>query len=310
MVSLKKTAEENGKGSVKDPADNVSMHRIPKVIACIPVYMDEDHIAKLIVGLRKYVDGIIVCDDASTDSTFDIIESLGVIAIKHDSNLGYNATMITLYKNALKSDANFILTFDGDNRYDLNDVPKLIDRVIKGDVDIVIGSRYLSGASQADRKMAGSLTFDGVTLTDPHSSFKIFTRKVLDGVELSGDPVDSTTFFKKAISNGFKVGEVPVQAKSGSVSKPPAVEISSGFFGGLKNLILLHPLLLFGVPSLLVILAGFGVFGLTLLWYLNSQYISTNLLLIGIGAVSFGLVLGLAAILLWILPVKDKVKSA
>lgn len=304
---VKKAAVENRKGLEKDPASGDSVPRIPKVIACVPVYMDEDHIAKIVVGVRKYVDGVIVCDDASTDSTFDIVESLGVIAIKHDTSLGYNSTMITLYKNAIKSDADFILTFDGDNRYDMNDIPLLIDRVIKGDVDIVVGSRYLGDASRAVGKKTGSLTYGGVTLTDPQSSFRVFTRKVLDNIELTGEPIDSSAFITKAISKGLKVVEVPVQAKDGGASKPPVAEVSREI-GGLKDFVLLHPLLLFGVPSLLAVLVGLGVWGMALLWYFNSQYLSTNLILIGIGAVSFSLVLGLAAILLWILPVRGKVK--
>ena len=60
-----------------------------KIVIGIPAYNEEKNIAKIIVGLKKVADQILVCDDGSTDSTSEIAESLGATIIKHSKNLGY-----------------------------------------------------------------------------------------------------------------------------------------------------------------------------------------------------------------------------
>jgi len=58
----------------------------PRVIACIPAYNEERNIASVIVQLKNYVNEIIVCDDGSTDLTYEIATNLGATVIKHEQN--------------------------------------------------------------------------------------------------------------------------------------------------------------------------------------------------------------------------------
>ena len=73
------------------------------VVVCIPAFNEEKNIAKVILGVEKYADKIIVCDDGSSDMTYKIAKKLGVEVIKHNSNLGKGAAIRSLVKQSLTS---------------------------------------------------------------------------------------------------------------------------------------------------------------------------------------------------------------
>ena len=55
----------------------------------IPAFNEEKNIAKIITKLNKFYDSIIVCDDGSSDLTYDISKNLGAIVVKHEKNMGF-----------------------------------------------------------------------------------------------------------------------------------------------------------------------------------------------------------------------------
>ena len=101
----------------------------PFVVACIPAFNEEDSIAKVILQARKYVDRVIVCDDGSEDFTDEIAESLGAFVIKHERNMGYGASLLSLFKEAQKMSADHVITLDGDGQHDAREIPILLDRM-------------------------------------------------------------------------------------------------------------------------------------------------------------------------------------
>ena len=62
-----------------------------KIIAGLPAYNEENKIAAIITKLKDIVDGIIICNDGSSDLTSQIAKELGVVVIDHIKNLGYGA---------------------------------------------------------------------------------------------------------------------------------------------------------------------------------------------------------------------------
>jgi len=112
-----------------------------KVIAVIPALNEEKTVSKVITGVKKYVDEIILVDDASTDKTAIIAQREGAIVLSHKKNQGYDKSIDDGFALAAKRGATIILTFDGDGQHDPEDIPKIIEPILNGEADVVVGKR-------------------------------------------------------------------------------------------------------------------------------------------------------------------------
>jgi len=90
-----------------------------------------------------YVDKVVVCDDGSTDDTAVLAKKAGAVVISHEKNLGYGATISTLFDYCRKNNAEIMVTLDGDGQHNPDQIPDLINVILKHKVDVVIGSRSL-----------------------------------------------------------------------------------------------------------------------------------------------------------------------
>ncbi len=110
-----------------------------KIVAVIPAYNEKEHIAKVVKETKKYVDKVIVVDDASTDKTGELAKKAGAIVLRHEINLQKGATLRTGCEVAIMFNADSIITLDGDGQHDPHEIPKLIRKLDK--YNLVIGSR-------------------------------------------------------------------------------------------------------------------------------------------------------------------------
>lgn len=113
----------------------------PKVFAVIPALNEENTIAQVLRGVKNYVDEIILVDDGSTDKTAEIAREMDVIVILNERNLGYEPSINRGFSLAAEKNATVILTFDGDGQHDPVDIPKIVDPILKGEADVVVGMR-------------------------------------------------------------------------------------------------------------------------------------------------------------------------
>lgn len=119
----------------------------PFVVACIPAFNEEKYIAKVLLETWHSVNEVIVCDDGSDDSTADIARVFGATILKHERNVGYAASLLSLFKEANRIGADYVVTLDSDGKHDPREIPALLERIKVGDVDIVVGSRFLGGGA-------------------------------------------------------------------------------------------------------------------------------------------------------------------
>jgi len=112
-----------------------------KVIAVIPALNEEQTISKVIKGVKKYVDEIILVDDASTDKTAIIAQQEGAIVLSHKINQGYDKSIDDGFVLAAKRGATIILTFDGDGQHNPEDIPNVIEPISTGKADVAVGKR-------------------------------------------------------------------------------------------------------------------------------------------------------------------------
>ena len=120
------------------------------IVVIIPVFNEEKNISYVIDSVLTYCDKIIVVNDASTDSTQNILEQYineKLVIIKNPKNLGIGgATKIGITK-ALELNAEYIIKFDGDGQHSSQDIPKFINYLKRENFDYVKGNRFKSSIS-------------------------------------------------------------------------------------------------------------------------------------------------------------------
>lgn len=117
----------------------------PRVAVVIPAYNEAKHLAKVILSLPDWVDHIIVIDDASTDDTSMVLESLSdprAIVLRHEVNRGVGGAMIAGYRAALETDADIVVKMDADGQMDPSDLERLVRPLAVGVGDYAKGNRF------------------------------------------------------------------------------------------------------------------------------------------------------------------------
>lgn len=281
------------------------------IAVLIPALDEEATIGRVVIKSKGLADKVIVCDDGSRDMTAQIAEGLGAEVIRHSRNLGYGASLSSLFQRALSTDADTFVTLDGDAQHDPEEILKLVDPVLKEEADMAVGSRFLGGKSEVPRyRKAGIGVITNVTnlvsnteLTDAQSGFRAYNRKALEVVSPSDMGMGaSTEILLKAGKAGLRIVEVPVTVSyNAKSSRNPVYHGVQVLFSSVKHLSILHPLIVYGVPGLALMAYGLylGIHAMSA--YASTHHVYVGSTLISIGAILGGLILGITALILWIM---------
>ena len=194
-----------------------------RVAAVIPAYRVEKDIQTVISGLPTYIRHIIVVDDASPDSTSDLVTASAkkdkrIILICHRQNQGVGGAMVSGFKKALELDAQIVVKIDGDGQMDVSRLPSLLEPLILGHADYVKGNRFRD--FQALQKMpwirrVGNMALGFLSkaatgywnIFDPTNGFLAIRAEVL--AQLPLDRIDKTYFFETSmLANLYLIGAV------------------------------------------------------------------------------------------------------
>jgi len=200
----------------------------PKIVIVLPAYNAARTLEQTYLDIPKEkIAKIILVDDVSQDQTVEIARSLGLSVVIHIQNRGYGGNQKTCYIEALKEGADVVVMLHPDHQYDSRLVPELVAPILKGEADMVMGSRILNGRALqggmplwkfvANRILtkAENILY-GTDLTDCHSGFRAYSRKLLTTVPFllnSDDFVFDSQMIAQAVHLGFKIKEVAVQAR-------------------------------------------------------------------------------------------------
>src|SRR3954469_11318761 len=120
-----------------------------KLIIQIPCLNEEEQLPGTLADLPRVVAGFdavewLIIDDGSTDRTIDVARAHGVDhVVRLTNNKGLAAAFQAGIDASLKLGADVIVNTDADNQYDARDIPKLIDPILRGDADLVVGDRVI-----------------------------------------------------------------------------------------------------------------------------------------------------------------------
>src|SRR5215218_8369861 len=116
----------------------------PKVVVVMPAYNAARTLRMTYAELpQDVVDLVIVVDDGSSDETIHIARQLGLELFVHNRNYGYGANQKTCYREALRAGADVIVMVHPDYQYDPTLVPDIVAPILRGEADVVLGSRLL-----------------------------------------------------------------------------------------------------------------------------------------------------------------------
>src|SRR5690349_23232691 len=141
-----------------------------KVVVVMPAYNAEKTLHMTYAELpHNIVDLVIVVDDGSKDDTARIAKDLGLEVFMHNRNYGYGANQKTCYREALRAGADIIVMVHPDYQYDPRLLPQIIQPIVDGEADVVLGSRLL-GASPMEQGMPWWKYFSNRFLTKVENS--------------------------------------------------------------------------------------------------------------------------------------------
>lgn len=121
-----------------------------KLIIQIPCFNEESSLPLTLAALPRALPGFakvewLVVDDGSNDRTVEVARAHGVDHIvRHSTNRGLARTFMTGLESALKAGADVIVNTDADNQYDARDIPALVEPILLGSAQIVVGARPIS----------------------------------------------------------------------------------------------------------------------------------------------------------------------
>jgi len=188
----------------------------------IPAYNEAGRIATSIAGIRKFGNAdVVIVNDGSDDDTAGEAKAAGARVIELPFNLGYGAALQTGFKYALDKGYEFAVQMDADGQHDPLSIEALISPVLKDEVDVVIGSRFLDkGNYKAPFVRRMGMYFFGIItsvvtgrrITDPTSGFQALNKKVMEFYASDAYPADypDADVIIMLHRQGFRFKEVPV----------------------------------------------------------------------------------------------------
>jgi glycosyltransferase involved in cell wall biosynthesis len=162
-----------------------------KLIIQIPCYNEEKTLPVTLHAIPRSIKGvdkveILIIDDGSTDRTVEVARENGADhVVKLTNNKGLAEGFLTGLDACLRLDADIIVNTDGDNQYNGADIEKLIEPIVKGKADIVVGNRQVDNIehfSLLKKKLQhlGSWVVrqvSGTDIPDTTSGFRAFSRE-------------------------------------------------------------------------------------------------------------------------------------
>lgn len=196
-----------------------------KLLIGIPAFNEEKMIVTVIKSIRKQAGkigkpDILVVDDGSEDATAKYAGKQKVTVLRHIINRGLGGALKTIFAYAKLKGYDILVTFDADGQHNAKDLKKLIDPVLKGKTDVVIGTRWavknkVPFSRLIINKAANIVTYllYGVMTSDSQSGFRVFGKDAIGLISLQNDGMEvSSEIFKEINRNKLHFTEVPIEA--------------------------------------------------------------------------------------------------
>jgi hypothetical protein len=215
-----------------------------KIAILIPAYNEAENIGHVLELMPKEVCGVetevLVVDDGSRDGTGDVAAEHGAPVARHVTNRGGGAALRTGYRLMVESGALIVVTLDADGQHLPSEMPRLVEPVLSGEVDVAHGSRVLGHADRNHfARELGIVFFNRLVsfitrthVTDCSNGYRAVRTTVLPQLVLRQEQFHTSEFMIEAIKRGIPAKEVPItveQRLHGHSKKPAVMRYGLGF---------------------------------------------------------------------------------
>jgi glycosyltransferase involved in cell wall biosynthesis len=157
-----------------------SPHPHPNGLVIIPAWNEAGTIFDIVRSVKEKISiDILVVDDGSSDDTGDLAKSAGAAIVRLPMNIGAWTATQTGFRYALAHGYRMAVTMDADGQHLAESIPALLDVLISGAADVVIGSN--PGRASTNRRMSWSFFrwLTGFDIEDFTSGFKAYNQKAM-----------------------------------------------------------------------------------------------------------------------------------
>jgi glycosyltransferase involved in cell wall biosynthesis len=280
----------------------------PLVAIAIPSYNEDRFIGSVVLKALRYADLVLVVDDGSTDQTAAIAGAAEAVVIRHGANMGKAASINTAFRWAMELGVAALVLIDGDGQHAPDEIPKLLAPVLRGEADMVVGTRFgavksaIPSYRRAGQRALTTLTnlISGLPVSDSQSGFRAFSPRALELMRFQSRRFAVESEMQcVAKQAGLRVAEEPISAVYAEPAKRNPVRHGASVVRSLVNMVeRRRPLLSFGfLGSLLVILGTLLGFHVTVV-YGRSQTLAVGYGLVTVLLIIIGVVTAFVGVIL------------
>jgi len=256
-----------------------------KILVAIPAFNEGPTIGSVVLKARQFASEVVVVDDGSSDDTAETAALAGAHVIQHARNLGKGLAIRSAWLYAREHAPEAFVLMDGDHQHDPNDIPRLAEKVLSGQSDVVIGVRWGKTSRMPMYRRVGKRALDYATaaaaknglLTDSQSGYRVFSRRAVESLEPTEDGLSiESQLLLEAQERSLRIEEVNIDSRydlDGST-------ISAGKHGTgvLGRIIVLvsekRPLFFFGVPGALFLVVAAIIASIVLETFITSRVVA------------------------------------
>ena len=205
------------------------MGDVPRVLVVMPAYNAALTVAATCDAIpRDLVSDVLLVDDGSRDATLEVAVRLGLRTISLPHNVGYGGNQKVCYLEALRQAADVVVMLHPDGQYDPTLLPELIQPILAGEAEMVLGSRMLIPGGARRGRMPlyryvsnKALTHIenamlGTSFSELHTGYRAYSRRFLETVPFmrnSDDFVFDSQVIAQAVAFGQRIVEVPITTR-------------------------------------------------------------------------------------------------
>ena len=200
-----------------------------KIVVVMPAYKAAKTLVSCFNALPQgWFDEVILVDDASSDNTYEIAQTLPIIAQRHSQNTGYGGNQKTCYRLALERGADVVIMVHPDHQYYPIFIPEMVKAIVDGGYLAVFGSRMMIRKNALAGGMPkwkyffnivltkiGNFAL-GTSLTEFHSGFRAYHKDVFSQIDIaknSDNFVFDTQIIIQLVDRRIKIKEIPITTR-------------------------------------------------------------------------------------------------
>ncbi|MGH4013496.1 MAG: lysylphosphatidylglycerol synthase domain-containing protein [Pseudonocardiaceae bacterium] len=194
------------------------------VVAFLPVHDEEATVGAVVAGLPQQVHGhpvtVLVIDDGSVDSSAERAAAAGAVVLRQPGNLGLGAAVRRGLREAVTYRPAAVLYLDADGEYRPADAATVLEPVLTGAADYVVGSRFAGRIERMlPHRRLGNRVLTGWVrwltrcrdITDGQSGYRAFSPEAAADAEVVHDYNYAQVLTLDLLAKGYRYAEVPIR---------------------------------------------------------------------------------------------------